>query len=295
MRSRLISAVIIIQNMAQIKGMYKDGKHETIPGNCDTTIYLGGNEASTHEYISKSLGDATIYKKSNSESKGRNASTSFNTDTLGRKIMFENEVRELDNEKCIVFIRGQKPIIDYKYKTLESPLFKSAMAAGKYKHDNGLVYDMKGNLIKVKERKEIELLSKKSFEYYKKEAEKGNDVKIYDFDYRELLNVYMKENYPDKPEKQLDITIYPDEEYDYKNITIDDLDLNVKGGLEEVLLKNEVSDDLMNVILDGVNRGLTEKQILMILKMHKGNTVEYDVLENQIAMLCKLNRGIQAS
>lgn len=295
MRSRLISAVIIIQNMAQIKGMYKDGKHETIPGNCDTTIYLGGNEASTHEYISKALGDATIYKKSNSESKGRNASTSFNTDVLGRKIMFENEVRELDNEKCIVFIRGQKPIIDYKYKTLESPLFKNAMAAGKYKHDNGLVYDIKGNLIEVKARKEIELLSKKSFEYYKNEAEKGNDVKIYDFDYRELVNIYMKESYPDVPEKQIDITVYPDEEYDYKNITIDALDLNVKGGLEAVLLKNEVSDELLEAVMDWINRGLSDKQVLMLLEMYKGRTVEYDTLEKQIEMLCDLNKRTQVS
>lgn len=295
MRSRLISAVIIIQNMAQIKGMYKDGKHETIPGNCDTTIYLGGNEASTHEYISKALGEATIYKKSNSESKGRNASTSFNTDALGRKIMFENEVRELNNEKCIVFIRGQKPILDDKYKTLESPLFKNAMAAGKYEHDNGLVYDIKGNLVEVKERKEIEFLSKKSFEYYKQESEKGNDVKIYEFDYRELVNVYMKESYPEHQEKQLDLTVYPDEEYEYNTLTFDDLDLNVKGGLEELLLKNEISDAVLEVIMDGIGKGLSEKQVLMLLEMYKGKTVEYEILDRQITILCKLNSGIQAS
>jgi len=150
-------------------------------------------------------------------------------------------------------------------------------------------------LIEVKARKEIELLSKKSFEYYKKEAEKGNDVKIYDFDYRELVNIYMKENYPDFPEKQIDITVYPDEEYDYKNITIDALDLNVKGGLEAVLLKNEVSDELLEAVMDWMNRGLSDRQVLMLLEMYKGRTVEYDTLEKQIEMLCDLNKRTQVS
>lgn len=86
MRSREISSVIIIQNLAQIKALFKD-TWETVTGNCDVTVYLGGNEASTHEYISKLLGKATIDKRSSGETRGRQGSSSRNYDVLGRELM----------------------------------------------------------------------------------------------------------------------------------------------------------------------------------------------------------------
>ena len=116
MRSREISSVIIIQNLAQIKALFKD-TWETITGNCDTTVYLGGNEQSTHEYISKLLGKMTIDKKSSGETKGRQGSSSKNIDVLGREILTPDEVRMMDNKKCLVFIRGLNPVIDNKYFT----------------------------------------------------------------------------------------------------------------------------------------------------------------------------------
>lgn len=87
MRSREISCIIIIQNLAQIKALFKD-TWETIPGNCDTLIYLGGNEQSTHKYISESLGKGTIDKRSSGETKGRNGSSSRNYDVLGRDMPY---------------------------------------------------------------------------------------------------------------------------------------------------------------------------------------------------------------
>lgn len=123
MRSRNISSVIIIQNMAQIKALFKD-TWENITGNCDTTIYLGGNEASTHEYISKLLGKMTIDKKSTGLSKGRQGSSSQNMDVIGREIMTPDEVRMMDNKKCLVFVKGHNPVMDDKYDTQKHPRYE---------------------------------------------------------------------------------------------------------------------------------------------------------------------------
>lgn len=101
MRSREISSIIIIQNFAQLKALFKD-TWETIPGNCDTFIYLGGNEQSTHKYVSELLGKGTIDKKSSGETRGRQGSSSRNYDVLGRELFTPDEVRKLDNRKCII-------------------------------------------------------------------------------------------------------------------------------------------------------------------------------------------------
>lgn len=123
MRSREISSIIIIQNMAQIKALFKD-TWETIPGNCDTTIFLGGNEASTHEYISKLLGKGTFDKQSNSVTKSRQGSVSKSDDVIGRELMMPSEVRKVDGKYCLIFIRGFDPIMDRKIQTQNKPMFK---------------------------------------------------------------------------------------------------------------------------------------------------------------------------
>lgn len=133
MRSRLISCIIIIQNLAQIKAMYEKD-WEVIPGNCDVCVYLGGNEQSTFEYISKNLGKKTIWKKSRGESRGQHGSSSTNDDVLGRELMLPEEVRELDNDYCIVFVRGKKPVFDRKFDTPNSEEFKKSVELGSYNH-----------------------------------------------------------------------------------------------------------------------------------------------------------------
>ena len=123
MRSREISNVIVVQNIAQIKELFKDG-WETIPGNADTLVYLGGNESSSHKYISELLGKSTIDKRSSGETLGKRGSSSRNYDVLGRELMTPDEVRKLDNKKCIVLIRGCDPVIDFKFNTFKHPMFK---------------------------------------------------------------------------------------------------------------------------------------------------------------------------
>ena len=129
MRSRNISSSTIIQNMAQIKELYKDS-WETIPGNSDTTLYLGGNEQSTHKYISEALGKATIDTKTHGQTKGKSGSYSTNFQMSGRELLTPDEVRALDNRYCILFIRGAKPVMDLKYELTEHPAIRYTVDGG---------------------------------------------------------------------------------------------------------------------------------------------------------------------
>ena len=121
MRSREISATIIVQNLAQLKGLYKEHGWETITGNCDTLLYLGGNEQSTHEYISKLLGKETIDTRTHGQTKGKSGSYSTNMQTTGRELMTPDEVRLLDNSKALLFIRGFPAVMDDKYDLNHHP------------------------------------------------------------------------------------------------------------------------------------------------------------------------------
>lgn len=120
MRSRNIMSTIILQNISQLKALFKDD-WEGIIGNADSFVYLGGNEQSTHKYISELLGKETINTKTSSQSKGRNGSFSQNYQQTGRELMTPDEVRRLDNKDAIVLIRGEKPVIDEKYDLLKHP------------------------------------------------------------------------------------------------------------------------------------------------------------------------------
>lgn len=129
-RSREISINIVIQNMAQLKKLFKDS-WENVTGNCDTLLYLGGNEASTHEYISKLLGKATIDTRTRGVTKGRSGSSSTNYQIAGRELLMPDEVRMLDNRKALVFIRGERPLMDDKYPIQKHPNYRLTADGGK--------------------------------------------------------------------------------------------------------------------------------------------------------------------
>ena len=152
MRSRNIMATIILQNISQLKALFKDD-WEGIIGNADTLVYLGGNEASTHEYISKLLGKETISTTSSSQSKGRNGSYSQSTQQTGRELMTSDEVRLLDNKNAIVFIRGERPVIDEKYDLMKHPniAYTEDGGAAPYVHSPHCMYDMRHLLSELEE------------------------------------------------------------------------------------------------------------------------------------------------
>ena len=115
-----ISCTIILQNIAQLKGMFEK-TWENITGNCDTFLYLGGNEQSTHKYVSELLGKATIDTRTSGQTRGSHGSYTRNFQQTGRELMTPDEVRELDNKFALLFIRGEHPVCDLKYDLLHHP------------------------------------------------------------------------------------------------------------------------------------------------------------------------------
>jgi len=120
MRSRGVSVSIILQNMAQLKALFEK-QWESIVGNCDEFLYLGGNEQSTHKYVSELLGKETLDTNTYGKSTGRNGNYSTNYQISGRELLTPDEVRMLDNRYALLFIRGERPILDEKFDILRHP------------------------------------------------------------------------------------------------------------------------------------------------------------------------------
>ena len=176
MRSKGISVSIILQNLSQLKALYKDS-WESITGNCDELYYLGGNEQSTHKYISEALGKTTLDTNTYGKSTGHSGNYSTNYQQTGRELMTPDEVRLLDNKYGILIIKGVRPILDLKYDLLKHPRIKETTdgKAKPYRHgeikyniDNWYDIELSDN--------EYELLSNEEMEeYFKQEGEQTNE------------------------------------------------------------------------------------------------------------------------
>ena len=183
MRSRRISVSIIIQNMAQLKALFKDS-WENITGNCDTLLYLGGNEQSTHEYISKMLGKETIDTRTRGITKGQHGSSNTNYQNAGRELLTLDEVRLLDNSNALIFIRGERPLIDKKFDILSHPnIAKTAdgkaipykhSKSGKYLHSD-LSFTIKEDLSNIK-LLEVDGDNVKSIDFVNPQEQKHNQI-----------------------------------------------------------------------------------------------------------------------
>ncbi len=123
MRSREVSASIILQNLAQLKSLFEK-QWESVVGNCDSFLFLGGNEQQTHKYVSELLGKETIESSSHGKTKGRSGSYSTNYQQTGRELLTPDEVRMLDNQYALLFLRGERPVMDKKYNILRHPNIK---------------------------------------------------------------------------------------------------------------------------------------------------------------------------
>ena len=135
MRSRGVSVSIILQNLAQLKALFEK-QWESIVGNCDEFLYLGGNEQSTHKYVSELMGKATIDMNTYNQSMGMRGSYSKNWQLQGRELMMPDEVRMLDNRYALLFIRGERPVKDLKFDILRHPNVKLTTDGGSedYRH-----------------------------------------------------------------------------------------------------------------------------------------------------------------
>jgi len=135
MRSRGVSVSIILQNLAQLKALFEK-QWESIVGNCDEFLYLGGNEQSTHKYVSELIGKETIDTNTYGRSYGMHGNYTTNMQNTGRELMTPDEVRMLDNKFALLFIRGERPVKDLKYDILKHPNLKLTADGGKdaYRH-----------------------------------------------------------------------------------------------------------------------------------------------------------------
>ncbi|WP_433946998.1 VirD4-like conjugal transfer protein, CD1115 family [Paenibacillus sp. SN-8-1] len=145
MRSRNISVSVIIQNMSQLKGLYKN-TWETIVGNCDTILFLGGQEQSTLEWVNKRLGKQTIDTRNSSQSRGRNSSSSVNYGSLGRDLMTIDEIAQMPDKNCILFIRGLPPFFSEKFNLKRHPNYKLL-----YEFNHGNYFDSEQEVIATDE------------------------------------------------------------------------------------------------------------------------------------------------
>ncbi len=136
MRSREISVSIIIQNMAQLKALFEK-QWESIVGNADEFLYLGGNEQSTHDYVSRLMGRETIDTNTYGQTKGRSGGYSTNWQVTGRELMTSDEVRMLDNRFALLFIRGERPVKDLKYDIMRHPNISYTPDGGAESYQHG--------------------------------------------------------------------------------------------------------------------------------------------------------------
>jgi type IV secretion system protein VirD4 len=166
MRSRQIFVSIIIQNLAQIKALFKDS-WESIVGNCDELYYLGGNEQSTHKFISEYLGKETLDTNTYGKSSGRSGNYSTNYQQAGRELLTADEVRLLDNNYGLLFIKGERPIRDKKYDLLKHPRINQTLDGGREPFIHGqashYIDDWQNILLS---NKPYELLDEEETEYY---------------------------------------------------------------------------------------------------------------------------------
>lgn len=176
MRSRQIFVSIILQNLAQIKALYKDS-WESIVGNCDELYYLGGNEQSTHKYISELLGKETLDTNTFGKSTGHSGSYSTNFQQTGRELLTADEVRLLDNNDGLLFIRGERPIKDKKYNLLKHPNIKQTLDGGYLPYIHGqashFIEDWQNILLS---NNEYELLDEEETENYLKEIKENEET-----------------------------------------------------------------------------------------------------------------------
>ncbi len=160
-RSREISASIILQSQSQLKAIYKDNA-DTIVGNCDTTLFLGGKEKSTLKEISEILGKETIDSFNTSETRGRELSHGLNYQKLGKELMTQDEIAVMDGGKCILQVRGVRPFFSDKFDITKHPQYRHLSDA-----DPKNAFDMEKHL----RRRPAIVKPDEVFDYYEIDAD----------------------------------------------------------------------------------------------------------------------------
>lgn len=245
-RSRNLTIVPILQSIAQIKAVFPQEKWEVFLDNCAVIIYLGSGPAafSTHEYISKLLGEMTIDTKTDGVTSGAHGNSSLNNQRAGRGLMTPGEVKRLDRKKCLIFMEGQYPFMDWKNLPFNTAVWKeSERLAGKegYRHPVRVVYNPKPTEEELmqtleKARKEMSGLEK---EKYNSEVQLTEDSQFNE-------NIVNVPNFGTQKEEW-----------------------NLSGTIEQCIIRyaSKLDGDQMNEILLGLEEGLTDDQVKSYFKL----------------------------
>ncbi|HEY9575495.1 MAG TPA: type IV secretory system conjugative DNA transfer family protein, partial [Lachnospiraceae bacterium] len=205
LRSRNISVIMFLQAVSQLKQLYKNDTWEILLDACTVMLFLGAGRSavSTHEYISKLLSKATIDKKNDSLSNNKGKGTSMGFDKMGRELMTPDEVARMNKEKCLVFIEGEAPIYDFKFKTKKMLEWKNAMKLGRYIHpiittkETGN-YKNYGKITRKEEIKEVVYLESEQINELREKS--GMEIK----DRREINPCfYLLDDYLEDTDKEL--------------------------------------------------------------------------------------------
>lgn len=297
-RSRNLSIVPLLQSIAQIKAIFPQDKWEIFLDNCATVMYLGSGPASysTHEYISKLLGEMTIDKRTDGSSTGHFGNASINNDKMGRTLMTPAEVKRMPREDCIIFLEGHYPIYDKKNLPFDTKRWKEAeQLEGEkgYKHPVRVVYDEKTMSYRTIESKTpIQFLSKEEVEFYKNAEKTDMSIKVFEMTEDDFLYLNWRADPPmteDEIEaifKQAEAQRKSEDENAQEREEPADIQLlrkkemeglerekgtkageedhwNLSGTIYDCIKRyaDQLDEAQMNEILAGLESGLTEKQV----------------------------------
>lgn len=287
-RSRNLSIVPILQSIAQIKSVFPQEKWEVFLDNCAVMIYLGSGPAafSTHEYISKLLGEMTIDTRNDGVTTGSHGSSSLNNQRAGRGLMTPGEVKRLDRKKCLIFMEGQYPILDWKNLPFDTPEWKeSERLAGKegYKHPVRVVYNPKTMTYRtIRNESKFQAIDKKDVAFYKEAEKTDNSIKVCEVNEEEFL--YLNFNVEPKPteEELIQMLIQNRNEMEEskekpesnnskvpkfgtnkKNTDTKQDEWNLSGSIEQCIIRyaSRLNGEQINQILLGLEQGLTDEQV----------------------------------
>lgn len=316
-RSRNLSIVPLLQSISQIKAVFPQDKWEIFLDNCATVIYLGSGPASysTHEYISKLLGDMTIDKRTDGTSTGHFGNASINNDTMGRTLMTPAEVKRMPREDCIIFLEGQYPIYDQKNIIFGSKLWKEAeRLAGKdgYKHPVRVVYDEETRTYRtIRSKSAIQFLTKDEVEFYRNAQKTDGTIKVFEMSEEEFLYLNWRSQPPmseeeiakifaeaerqrvrekeKKREVPEDVILFQkninksnrqkklEAEKASKAELADPAAWDLSGTIQECLKRYAecLNADQMEEILKGLEAGLTEKQVKTYFRLPAEKMSQY--------------------
>lgn len=258
LRSRNISVIMFLQSVAQLKQLYKNDTWEILMDACSTFLYLGGGRGaySTHKYIADLLGSATIDKKSDGIHQGTNGNQNINFDHQARELMTSEEISRMPDNDCIIFLAGEKPIYDRKYRTQDMKEFKEAKALGNYVHPVRIQKTEDGQYVTIKAQGELIPVAEERIAYYEEQAKAGANVQIFELTEEEFLQMDFSEDSPEITAEMLDAFIAP-------KTTELESEKSLEGSIYQCIdaYYDKLSLEQKEEIIAGLEDGLKEEDI----------------------------------